>query len=559
MGTVEDYKLQGNLAYSVKDFEKAHFFYTEGLNLCPNDAVLLSNRAAVYLSQEKYSEALLDSCKSIESDPTYAKGYYRKACALRKATQIAEALETIIKALSISPNNPDLRNFHLEVYNEVHNSSLENPETDNFNELITWLIKGGAIFPKIYMKYYTQDYRGVHCSSLIERNEIFIYIPKSHIITLEMAKAAPIGFKMVQANLDLFSPKHSFLTSFILQELQKPLSAWKPYLSILPQHYKNFPIFYTEEEKEWLAGSPFLDQIIEKISDIEEDYKTICQSIKEFSQFSLESFSKYRMAVSSRIFGVQIDDVATDVLVPLADMLNHKRPRETSWTYDQALEGFIVEAIDEICPGAEVLDSYGKKCNSRFLLNYGFIVLNNDANEYPFIFKLKPTDSLYEHKKLILENSTNFVFRLQTNLSEPFDEFLATLRFLEVDDEQELLGLRDLYMKENAFALKNIKFVSVYNEQKTLRRLNELSRDFLSRYHDTIEEDQEIVKTDITQNQKNCVFMRLGEKIILEFFIHMAEDLIPTVGVKASDIDQEIVEKYREYFNFTYSKIKNND
>lgn len=26
-------------------------------------------------------------------------------------------------------------------------------------------------------------------------------------------------------------------------------------------------------------------------------------------------------------------------------------------------------------------DSYGKKCNSRFLLNYGFIVLNNDGNE----------------------------------------------------------------------------------------------------------------------------------------------------------------------------------
>jgi histone-lysine N-methyltransferase SETD3 len=28
-----------------------------------------------------------------------------------------------------------------------------------------------------------------------------------------------------------------------------------------------------------------------------------------------------------------------------------------------------------------VFDSYGKKCNSRFLLNYGFIVEENDANE----------------------------------------------------------------------------------------------------------------------------------------------------------------------------------
>jgi len=28
-----------------------------------------------------------------------------------------------------------------------------------------------------------------------------------------------------------------------------------------------------------------------------------------------------------------------------------------------------------------VFDSYGRKCNSRFLLNYGFIVEDNDMNE----------------------------------------------------------------------------------------------------------------------------------------------------------------------------------
>jgi len=28
-----------------------------------------------------------------------------------------------------------------------------------------------------------------------------------------------------------------------------------------------------------------------------------------------------------------------------------------------------------------VFDSYDRKCNSRFFLNYGFIVEDNDANE----------------------------------------------------------------------------------------------------------------------------------------------------------------------------------
>lgn len=28
-----------------------------------------------------------------------------------------------------------------------------------------------------------------------------------------------------------------------------------------------------------------------------------------------------------------------------------------------------------------IFDSYGRKCNSRFFLNYGFVVEGNDANE----------------------------------------------------------------------------------------------------------------------------------------------------------------------------------
>lgn len=38
-------------------------------------------------------------------------------------------------------------------------------------------------------------------------------------------------------------------------------------------------------------------------------------------------------------------------------------------------------------------DSYGRKCNSRFFLNYGFINQPNDANEVPIIVNIdKDTD-----------------------------------------------------------------------------------------------------------------------------------------------------------------------
>ena len=63
------------------------------------------------------------------------------------------------------------------------------------------------------------------------------------------------------------------------------------------------------------------------------------------------------------------------------DMLNHRRPKQTSWAFNDQQGGFVIEAIEDIQRGDQVYDSYGRKCNSRFFLNYGFINPENDANE----------------------------------------------------------------------------------------------------------------------------------------------------------------------------------
>ena len=105
-----------------------------------------------------------------------------------------------------------------------------------------------------------------------------------------------------------------------------------------------------------------------------------------------------RMMIASRIFGIQIDNHKTDALVAYADMLNHKRPRQTAWSYSDEHEGFIIEALDDIPRGDQVYDSYGKKCNTRFLLNYGFINLDNDANEFPIELSLDPSDKYHNQK-----------------------------------------------------------------------------------------------------------------------------------------------------------------
>jgi protein-histidine N-methyltransferase len=81
-----------------------------------------------------------------------------------------------------------------------------------------------------------------------------------------MAKATAISKKILEKKVELLSPKHSFLSIFLLLERKNESSLWKIYLDILPSDYNNFPIFFTEEDFAWLEGSPFLSNYKKEIN-----------------------------------------------------------------------------------------------------------------------------------------------------------------------------------------------------------------------------------------------------------------------------------------------------
>ena len=91
--------------------------------------------------------------------------------------------------------------------------------------------------------------------------------------------------------------------------------------------------------------------------------------------------------------------------------------------------------------GEQVYDSYGKKCNTRFLLNYGFINLNNDANEYPLKISLADDDKYASQKvELIGGQLVKRTFRVQAHMSETImDKFLSFCRFTVFDENIAML------------------------------------------------------------------------------------------------------------------------
>ena len=276
----------------------------------------------------------------------------------------------------------------------------------------------------------------------------------------------------------------------------------------------------------------------------------------EYTQFNLKEFSEIRMMVSSRIFGMNIDGKKTDGFVPMADMLNHKRPKQTSWTYSDEKHGFVIEALKDIDRNEQVFDSYGKKCNSRFFLNYCFIVENNDGNEVPLKIHYPESDEKKDMKKEMINDYSDFKkFRVTDNFNEgSMHEFMSWLRFVEYDENITLLidyqaraasqtptndsdsedGMND---PNRGFKAKDLPPLSVRNEKKVLLRMQLEATKVLFNYPTTLEEDLEMLETnkELTFNTRNCLLMRSGEKKILKH-------IIETAGTMMKFLDLDLTE-----------------
>ena len=76
-----DLKNQGNEQLKIGHFLQAIGFYSNALEFSPTNAIILSNRAQAYIKVENYGLAMADASAALDSDPKYAKAYYRRGSA----------------------------------------------------------------------------------------------------------------------------------------------------------------------------------------------------------------------------------------------------------------------------------------------------------------------------------------------------------------------------------------------------------------------------------------------------------------------------------------------
>jgi len=572
-------KEKGSKAFGNKDYPEALTYFNKAIEADSKNHTLYSNRSATYAALRQWEKALEDAETTIKLNDKWPKGYFRKGAALEGLLQYVEAAEAYAAGLALDANDQLLKDasgaiktlldeLKMTAGHITKEQKEANPEGDKFDGMVRWMKEKGAKFPKLYLMYYSEDYRGVHCLTKIPTDDVILYVPLEIIMTSEVAKGSEIGKKIIASGCEVRS-KHSYLAAYLLQERANPKSYWKPYIDILPVKYANMPVFFEEGTMQWLRNSMSAQKISDRIDSLRREYDNIRRHVPEFAKFTLEEFIWARFVVITRIFGLVIEGNKTDGLVPYADMLNHKKPcsdtgpvkddeADTKWTYEDSRKGFIITTTRSIGRGDQVFDSYGRKCNSRFFVNYGFTLEDNEDNEVMIRVGLPPNDPHYQMKLRMLggrEHSARREFQIPASYShKKVKELFSFMRFVNAVDAE----LIQVSAGEN-FKLEEIGPINIRNEKKALQDIHKAASEMYNAFPagETLEHDNKLLASGELKdsNIRNCVVMRRGEKQVLRWFIDLAEKALPLLDMPWKDLKRTAAKSSKGTFEHYVNSV----
>lgn len=288
-----------------------------------------------------------------------------------------------------------------------------------FARLVHWVEREGGKVERLALGQTDGGERGLYAARPVAPADVLLRIPHACLLTQKRAFSSSIGQKLAASGV-VPETSHTWLAALLLEEALQPSSRFRPYLDLLPISYSFMPILFEREELDLLRGSFTLARILERRETLSREYEFLTRLVPALRAYRIEQFVWARLTVITRIFGITVDGEKTVALVPVADLMNHGLPRGTNWGYAGNIGAFAMTAVRGFSVGEQVHDSYGRKCNSRFFLNYGFALAENEENEAMLIVDSeKGLKSFLVSARPEAESTRSMIAALELQSSEP--------------------------------------------------------------------------------------------------------------------------------------------
>uniref|UniRef100_A0A8B9MZF4 protein-histidine N-methyltransferase n=1 Tax=Accipiter nisus TaxID=211598 RepID=A0A8B9MZF4_9AVES len=400
---------------------------------------------------------------------------------------------------------------------------------DYFPELIKWATENGASTEGFEIANFEEEGFGLKATREIKAEELFLWVPRKLLMTVESAKNSVLGSLYSQDRI-LQAMGNITLAFHLLCERANPNSFWLPYIQTLPSEYDT-PLYFEEDEVQYLQSTQAIHDVFSQYKNTARQYAyfyKVIQTHPNASKLPLKdsfTYDDYRWAVSSvmtRQNQIPTEDGSrvTLALIPLWDMCNHTNGLITTG-YNLEDDRCECVALQDFKAGEQIYIFYGTRSNAEFVIHSGFFFDNNSHDRVKIKLGVSKSDRLYAMKAEVLARAgipTSSVFALHSTEPPISAQLLAFLRVFCMSEEElkeHLIGERAI---DKIFTLGNSEFpISWDNEVKLWTFLEARASLLLKTYKTTVEDDKSFLETnDLTSHAIMAIKLRLGEKEILE-------------------------------------------
>uniref|UniRef100_A0A673N889 protein-histidine N-methyltransferase n=1 Tax=Sinocyclocheilus rhinocerous TaxID=307959 RepID=A0A673N889_9TELE len=401
--------------------------------------------------------------------------------------------------------------------------SFEGTREDFFSELMTWGAECGASCDGFEISNFADEGYGLKAARDIKAEELFLWIPRKMLMTVESAKNSVLGLLYSQDRI-LQAMGNVTLALHLLCERANPSSPWLPYIKTLPADYDT-PLYFEEEEVRHLLATQAIQDVLSQYKNTARQYAYFYKVIHVSHTDSLLIVGVYVWAVSSvmtRQNQIPTADGSrvTLALIPLWDMSNHTNGLITTG-YNLEDDRCECVALKDYKEGEQIYIFYGTRSNAEFVIHNGFFFEDNAHDRVKIKLGVSKSERLYAMKAEVLARAgipASSIFALHCSEPPISAQLLAFLRVFCMTEEE----LRDYLVGDHAinkiFTLGNTEIpVSWENEIKLWTFLETRAALLLKTYKTSSEEDRSMLeKPDLSLHSRIAIKLRLAEKEILE-------------------------------------------